>query len=508
MSDPNAVQWLKTLGVPEATLALLNGVPQADDAENPLPRAKPQTNLPTAKAPKSKADVKSDKEPEDTDVPVPEKLVDDDRKKELDRELSTDPTVQRQRAADVDDDIKQLNQANKEQQNFNNSLRQLEKHKQDVEDPVVNGKPLSKALAVLLVDIRRTDKVLRNSIRARDDMEAARKAAPAASPADLAKEMKPTASKLSPDVKQQLQQAFDQIHAERAYANKLLDDIASAGDDLDAAFEKLENLPPAVRVLSDEEIEAAKRIDDEMELREHVWDAINVLTSLEPAVAAVLHGIAGLDFVKDLIKDSSEQLELVESHLKDDEETLNKVIGALEKNEKINVETAKRKMERAILDYQDHLKNMRDTFEDAHNAVDKYVKASGLTKSKTGQPGPNLRLYFTMEKASAATSAARHILITETLDKDKYKAYYDQLVPLGTPTANLNVNISLHDGSKKSSHGSIYQRGRKFRNYPLSRQEMETISQALQRVDDFYQWAGKIDAEYEPWKAAFKAALR
>jgi len=42
----------------------------------------------------------------------------------------------------------------------------------------------------------------------------------------------------------------------------------------------------------------------------------------------------------------------------------------------------------------------------------------------------------------------------------------------------------------------------------LSRQEMETISQALQRVDDFYQWAGKIDAEYEPWKAAFKAALR
>src|SRR6516225_6638487 len=126
MSDPNAVQWLKTLGVPEATLALLNGVPQADDAENPLPRAKPQTNLPTAKAPKSKADVKSDKEPEDTDVPVPEKLVDDDRKKELDRELSTDPTVQRQRAADVDDDIKQLNQANKEQQNFNNSLRQLE----------------------------------------------------------------------------------------------------------------------------------------------------------------------------------------------------------------------------------------------------------------------------------------------------------------------------------------------------------------------------------------------
>jgi hypothetical protein len=467
------------------------------------PRPKPKKDLPAAKAPKSKADEDSDEE-----RAVPEKLVDDDRQKELNRELSTDPTVQRQRATDVDEDIKQLNQANKEQQDFNNSLRQLEKHKQDVEDPFVNGKPLSKALAVLLVDVRRTDKVLRNAIRARDHMEAAKKAAPAASPADLAKEMKPTASKLSPDVRQQLQQAFEQIHSERAYANKLLDDIASAGDDLDAAFEKLENLPPAARVLSDEEIEAAKRIDDELELREHVWDAINVLTSLEAPVAAVLHGIAGLDFVKDLIKDSSEQLELVESHLKDDEETLNKVIGALEKNEKINVETANRKMKRAILQYQDHLKNMRDTFEDAHNAVDKYIKASGLAKSKTGQPGPNLRLYFTLEKASQAASAARHILITETLDKDKYKAYYDQLVPLGTPTANLNVNISLHDGAKKSSHGSIYQRGRKYRNYPLSRQEVELISQALQRAGDFYDWAGKIDEQYEPWKAAFKGALR
>src|SRR5215831_14865744 len=121
MSDPNAVQWLKELGVPETTLALLNGVPQADDAENPLPPAKPQKTLPTAKAPKSKADAKSDQEPEDptedTDVQVPEKLVDDDRQKELNKELSTDPTVQRQRAADVDDDIKQLCQANKEQQN-------------------------------------------------------------------------------------------------------------------------------------------------------------------------------------------------------------------------------------------------------------------------------------------------------------------------------------------------------------------------------------------------------
>jgi hypothetical protein len=502
MSDPKKIQWLQVLGVSEATLALLNAVPQADDAENPLPPAKPRKDLPPAKAPQSKAD-ESDPEPA-----VPEKLVDDDRQKELNRELSTAPTVQRQRAKDVDEDIKQLNQANKEQQDFNNSLRQLEKHKADVEDPVVHGKPLSKALEVLLLDVRRTDKALRNALRARDDMEAARKAAPRASPEDLAKEMKPTASKLSPEVRQQLQQAFEQIHSERAYANKLLDDIASAGDDLDAAFEKLENLPPAVRVLTDEEIEAAKRIDDEWELREHVWDAINVLTSLEAPVAAVLHGVAGLDFIKDLIKDSSAQLELVESHVKDDEETLNKVIGALEKNEKINVETAKRKMERAILDYKDHLKNMRDTFEDAHKAVDKYVKASGPAQSKTGQPGPNLRLYFTLEKASQAASAARHVLITETLDKDKYKAYYDQLVPLGTPTASLNVNISLHDGAQKSSHGSIYQRGRKYRNYPLSRQEMEMISQALQRVGDFNEWAGKIDELYEPWKAAFKGALR
>jgi hypothetical protein len=502
MSDTKEVEWLKALGVPEATLALLNGVPQADDAENPLPPAKPRNNLPAAKDSKSKAD-DSDEEPE-----VPQKLVDDDRQKELNRELSTDPAVQRKRATDVDDDIKQLNQANKEQEDFNNSLKELEKHKQDVEDPIVNGKPLSKALAVLLLDVRRTDKVLRNALRARDDLDAARKAAPTAAPADLAKEMKPTASKLSPDVRQQLQQAFEQIRSERVYANKLLDDIASAGDDLDAAFEKLENLPPAVRVLTNEEIEAAKRNDDEMELREHVWDAINVLTSLEVPLLAVLHGIAGLDFLKDLIKDSSEQLELVGSHVQDDEETLNKVIGALEKNEKINVETADRKMKRAILDYKDHLKNMRDTFEDAHNAVDKYVKASGPAGSKTGQPGPNLRLYFTMEKASQAASAARHVLITETLDKDKYKAYYDQLVPLGTPTANLNVNISLHDGAKKSSHGSIYQRGGKYRNYPLARQEMETICQALQRVDDFNTWASKIDELYEPWKAAFKGALR
>jgi hypothetical protein len=502
MSDPKQLKWLQELGVSQAALALLSPAPQADDAENPLPPAKPQKDRSPAPAAKSKPD-ESDQEPG-----LPEKLVDQNRQKELDRELSTDPTVQRQRAKDVDEDIKQLEQARKEQEDFNNALRQLEKHKQDVEDPVVHGKPLSKALEILLLDIRRTDKVLRNALRARDDLEAARKTAPKASPADLAKEMKPTASKLSPEVKQQLQQVFEQIRSERAYANKLLDDIASAGDELDAAFEKLENLPPAVRVLTDEEIEAAKRADDERELSEHVWDAINVLTSLEGPVAAVIHGIAGLDFVKDLIKDSSAQVDLIVSHVQGDEETLNKVIGALEKNEKIDVETANRKLKRAILEYKDHLKNMRETFEDAHQAVDKYIKASGPAQSKSGQPGPNLRVYFTLEKASQATSAARHVLITQTLDKDKYQAYYDQLVPLGTPAANLNVNIALHDGARKSSHGSIYQRGRKYRNYPLSRQEMELISQALQRVRAFNEWAGQIDELYEPWKAAFKGALR
>jgi uncharacterized protein (UPF0147 family) len=288
----------------------------------------------------------------------------------------------------------------------------------------------------------------------------------------------------------------------------LLDDIANAGDDLDAAFEKLENLPAAVRVLTDEEIEAAQRIDDELELREHVWDAINVLTSLEVPLTAVLHGIAGLDFVKDQIKDSSAQLELVESHVTKDEETINQVISALEKNQQIDVETAGRKLRRAVLDYKEHLKNMRETFVDAHNAVEKYLKLSGSGPSKTGQPGPNLSIYFAMEKASQAASAARHVLITATLDKGKYKGYYDQLVPLGTPKANLNVNISLHDGAQKSTHGSIYQRGSKYRNYPLSGKEMETISQALPRVRDFHEWDSTIDGIYEPWRAAFKGALQ
>lgn len=502
MGDSEKIKWLQVLGVPEAVLAQLNAVPQADDAENPLPPGKPQKSEPPAGVPKSKPD-ESDDEPS-----VPEKLVDDDRQKELNRELSTDPTIQRQGAKDVDEDIKQLQQANKEQEDFNNSLKELAKHKDDVEDPVVNGKLLSKTLNVLLADVRRSDKVLRNALRARDDMEAARKAAPSAGPGDLAKEMKPTASKLSPELKQQLQEAFNLIHSERTYADKLLDDIASAGDDLDAAFEKLENLPPAVRVLTDEEIEAAQRIDDEMELREHVWDAINVLTSLEVPLTAVLHGIAGLDFVKDQIKDSSAQLELVESHVTKDEETLNQVISALEKNQQIDVETAGRKLRRAVLDYKEHLKNMRETFVDAHNAVDKYIKLSGPGPSKTGQPGPNLSIYFAMEKASQAASAARHVLITATLDKGKYKGYYDQLVPLGAPKANLNVNIALHDGAQKSTHGSIYQRGSKYRNYPLSGKEMETISQALRRVRDFHEWDGTIDGIYEPWRAAFKGALR
>jgi hypothetical protein len=491
MPDPEKTKWLQELGVPAA---LLNAVPQADDAENPLPPAKPGQGQPTAGVPKPKPDE--------------QKLVDDARQKELNRQLSTDPTVQHQSAKDVDEDIKQLEQANKEQVAFNNSLKELAKHREDVEDPIVNGKPLSKSLNVLLADVGRSDRVLRNALQAKRDLEAAKKAAPSASPGDLAKEMKPTASKLSPDVKQRLQEVFDLIRSERTYKDKLLDDIANAKDDLDAAFEKLKNLPPEVRVLTDEEIEAAKRIDDESELREHVWDAINILTSLEAPLSAVLHGIASMDFVKDQIKDSSAQLDLVVSHVQDDEASLNRVISALEKNEKIDAEKASLKLKRAILDYKDHLKDMRETFEDARQAIDKYVSASGSGHSPSAQPGPNLRMYFALEKASEAASAARHVLITATLEQSKYKAFYDQLVPLGSPKANLNLNISLHDGSQKSSGGSIYQRGRKYRNYPLSGQEMQTVSGALQRVRDFYEWADTVDGLYEPWRAAFKSALR